>query len=66
MSGTVSSPKSGWALEQAAQGCMGGEEESPSLEVFKEAHGDVTLRDTVSTMGWVGVALDDLRGLFQP
>ena len=36
-----------------------------SLEVFK-SHGDVALRDTVVQWGWVGVALGDLCGLFQP
>ena len=35
MLGAISSPKTGWALEQAAQG-WGGEGGSPSLEVFKK------------------------------
>ena len=41
--------------------------ESPSLEVFKNC-GDVALRDMVKWVwwGWVGVGLDDLRGLSQP
>ena len=43
------------------------EGESPSLEVFKNC-GDVALRDVVKWVwwGWVGVGLDDLRGLSQP
>lgn len=40
--------------------------ESPSLAVFR-THGDVALRAVVMDMvGWVGVRLDDSRGLFQP
>ena len=39
---------------------------SPSLEVFQN-RGDVALRDVGSgTVGWAGVGLGDLRGLFQP
>ena len=39
---------------------------SPSMEVF-QSHGGVALRDVVmGTVGWAGVGLGDLRGLFQP
>ena len=39
---------------------------SPSPEVF-QVRGDVALRDVVMGMvGWVGVALGELGGLFQP
>jgi len=39
---------------------------SLSMEVF-HSHGDVALRDVVMGMvGCIGVALSDLRGLFQP
>ena len=39
----------------------------PSLEVLKKRR-DVALRDMVSGhgVGWAGVGLGDLRGLFQP
>ena len=36
---------------------------SPSLEVFENC-GDVDV--VMGTVGWVGVGLGDLRGLFQP
>ena len=40
--------------------------QSLSLEVF-QSHGGVALRDVVmGTVGWAGVGLGDLRGLFQP
>jgi len=45
-----------------AQGVVG----SPSLEVLQN-HGDVAQRDVVMGMvGWAGIGLDDLRGLFPP
>ncbi len=38
----------------------------PSLEVL-QSHGDVALTDVVMGMvGWAGVGLGDLSGLFQP
>jgi len=60
--GNISSQKEWLGTGTAAQGVV----ESPSLEVFMN-HGDVALRDVVmNTVGWVGVGLGDLRGLFQP
>ena len=37
---------------------------SPSPKVFL-SRGDVALRD-MGTVGWAGVGVGDLRGLFQP
>jgi len=54
--------KSGDAVAQLHREVMG----SPSLEVFQN-HGDVALRTwSVGMVGWVGVGLGDLSGLFQP
>ena len=57
--GTISSQKEQCCSGTAVQGVVG----SPSLEVFCIC-GDVALRD-VGMVGWVGVGLGDLRGLFQ-
>lgn len=61
MLGAISSPKTGWALEQAAQG--GGEVTIPgshrvdmALRHMARGHGEDALT----------VGLEDLSGLFQP
>jgi len=60
--GKISSQKEWCCSGTAAQRGVG----SPSLEVFQSRR-DVALGEVVMGMvGWFGVGLDDLRGLFQP